>query len=179
MRSNEKPQRQVAVSTGGALGLMRTLARELAPRIIRVNTTHPTGADNPMSNNGSGGTWREKNGELGNAMRDNLMPVEPMPMPMRAPGHQVGGSLVYWGQTHESRRETMQWADGLGHSLPSRWSPFSSRTCAYAPASKSWSGPDRGPDLRRTGRPTFSNTRRRREALWATPCSRTATVQLG
>jgi NAD(P)-dependent dehydrogenase (short-subunit alcohol dehydrogenase family) len=74
MRSNEKPQRQVAVSTGGALGLVRTLARELAPRIIRVNTTHPTGADNPMSNNGFGGTRLEENRELADAMRGNLMP---------------------------------------------------------------------------------------------------------
>lgn len=64
---------------------MRTLARELAPRIIRVNTTHPTGADNPMSNNGFGGTRLEENRELGDAMRGNLMPVEPMPIPIPIP----------------------------------------------------------------------------------------------
>jgi len=77
---------------------MRTLARELAPRIIRVNTTHPTGADNPMSNNGFGGTWLE---ELGDAMRGNLMPVEPMPMPMQDIPH-----VVAWLVSDEAKRVT-------------------------------------------------------------------------
>jgi len=77
---------------------MRTLARELAPRIIRVNTTHPTGADNPMSNNGFVGTWLEENRELGDAMRGNLMPVSRCrcrckTFPMLLPG---------WSQTRPS-----------------------------------------------------------------------------
>ena len=32
----------------GVVGLMRTLALELAPHSIRVNTVHPTGVDTPM-----------------------------------------------------------------------------------------------------------------------------------
>ncbi|WP_083906308.1 SDR family oxidoreductase [Mycobacterium sp. JS623] len=101
MRSNEKPQRQVAVSTGGALGLMRTLARELAPRIIGVNTTNPTDADSPMSNNGFGGTRLEENRELGDAIRGNLMPVEPMPIPMQDIPH-----VVAWLVSDEAKRVT-------------------------------------------------------------------------
>jgi hypothetical protein len=38
-----------------------------------------------MSNNGFGGTRLEENRELGDAMRGNLMPVEPMPTPMPIP----------------------------------------------------------------------------------------------
>jgi NAD(P)-dependent dehydrogenase (short-subunit alcohol dehydrogenase family) len=82
---------------------MRTLARELAPRIIRVNTTHPTGADNPMSNNGFGGTWLEEIRELGDAMRGNLMPVEPMPMPM--PMQDIP-HVVAWLVSDEAKRVT-------------------------------------------------------------------------
>jgi SDR family mycofactocin-dependent oxidoreductase len=32
----------------GVVGLMRTLANELAPHLIRVNTVHPTGVNTPM-----------------------------------------------------------------------------------------------------------------------------------
>jgi NAD(P)-dependent dehydrogenase (short-subunit alcohol dehydrogenase family) len=32
----------------GLVGLMRTLANELAPHVIRVNTLHPTGVNTPM-----------------------------------------------------------------------------------------------------------------------------------
>lgn len=62
----------------GIVGLMRTLARELAHRYIRVNTIHPTGVDSPMSNNEYFGTWLEQHQELGNAMRGNMMPVDAM-----------------------------------------------------------------------------------------------------
>ncbi len=64
----------------GIVGLMRTLARELAPERIRVNTIHPTGVDSPMSNNDFFPTWLDANPELGDAMRGNLMPVDAMPM---------------------------------------------------------------------------------------------------
>lgn len=64
----------------GIVGLMRTLARELAPEMIRVNTIHPTGVDSPMSNNDYFPAWLEEHEELGNAMRFNLMPVDAMPM---------------------------------------------------------------------------------------------------
>jgi SDR family mycofactocin-dependent oxidoreductase len=64
----------------GIVGLMRTLARELAPEMIRVNTIHPTGVDSPMSNNEFFPKWLDEHEELGNAMRFNLMPVDAMPM---------------------------------------------------------------------------------------------------
>ncbi len=64
----------------GIVGLMRTLARELAPEQIRVNTLHPTGVDSPMSNNDYFPAWLEEHEELGNAMRFNLMPVDSLPM---------------------------------------------------------------------------------------------------
>ena len=35
----------------GVVGLMRTLALELAPHYIRVNSVHPTGVDTPMVQN--------------------------------------------------------------------------------------------------------------------------------
>jgi (+)-trans-carveol dehydrogenase len=35
----------------GVVGLMRTLANELAPHFIRVNTLHPTGVNTPFINN--------------------------------------------------------------------------------------------------------------------------------
>jgi SDR family mycofactocin-dependent oxidoreductase len=64
----------------GIVGLMKTLARELAPEMIRVNTLHPTGVDSPMSNNDYFPQWLDEHEELGNAMRFNLMPVDSMPM---------------------------------------------------------------------------------------------------
>lgn len=64
----------------GIVGLMRTLARELAPERIRVNTIHPTGVDSPMSNNDFFPAWLEENTELGDAMRGKLMPVDAMAM---------------------------------------------------------------------------------------------------
>ncbi|MEK6443095.1 mycofactocin-coupled SDR family oxidoreductase [Pseudonocardia sp. T1-2H] len=64
----------------GIVGLMRTLARELAPESIRVNTLHPTGVDSPMSNNDFFPKWLDEHKELGDAMRFNLMPVDAMPM---------------------------------------------------------------------------------------------------
>jgi SDR family mycofactocin-dependent oxidoreductase len=64
----------------GIVGLMRTLAKELAPESIRVNTLHPTGVDSPMSNNDFFPQWLDEHKELGDAMRFNLMPVDAMPM---------------------------------------------------------------------------------------------------
>jgi SDR family mycofactocin-dependent oxidoreductase len=37
----------------GVVGLMKTLANELAPHMIRVNSVHPTGVDTPMIQNDS------------------------------------------------------------------------------------------------------------------------------
>jgi SDR family mycofactocin-dependent oxidoreductase len=69
-----------AAAKHGIVGLMRTLARELAPESIRVNTIHPTGVDSPMSNNDFFPQWLDEHKELGDAMRFNLMPVDAMPM---------------------------------------------------------------------------------------------------
>ena len=59
---------------------MRTLARELAPEMIRVNTIHPTGVDSTMSINDYFPKSLSEHEELGNAMRFNPMPVEMLPM---------------------------------------------------------------------------------------------------
>jgi len=64
----------------GVVGLMRTLARELAPKYIRVNTIHPTGVDSPMSTNDFFGTWLEQHEYLSEPMRGNMMPVGSLPM---------------------------------------------------------------------------------------------------
>ena len=64
----------------GIVGLMKVLARELAPSSIRVNTIHPTGVDSPMSNNDFFPAWLDEHKALGDAMRENLMPVDAMPM---------------------------------------------------------------------------------------------------
>ena len=40
-----------AAAKHGVVGLMRTLAQELAPRMIRVNSIHPTTVDTPMVRN--------------------------------------------------------------------------------------------------------------------------------
>jgi SDR family mycofactocin-dependent oxidoreductase len=64
----------------GIVGLMRTLARELAPEMIRVNTIHPTGVDSTMSINDYFPKWMAEHEELGNAMRFNPMPIEMLPM---------------------------------------------------------------------------------------------------
>jgi SDR family mycofactocin-dependent oxidoreductase len=63
----------------GIVGLMRVLARELAPHLIRVNTIHPTGVDSPMSNNEFFPAWMDANPELGAAMRGNMMPIAQLP----------------------------------------------------------------------------------------------------
>lgn len=59
---------------------MRTLARELAPESIRVNTIHPTGVHSPMSNDEFYPQWLEEHKELGDAMRYNLRPADAMPV---------------------------------------------------------------------------------------------------
>jgi SDR family mycofactocin-dependent oxidoreductase len=85
----------------GVVGLMRTLARELAPHMIRVNTIHPTGVDSPMSNNDFFPKWMEENPELADPMRGNMMPVDAMPMEDVAAG-------VAWLVSDEAR-----WVTGV------------------------------------------------------------------
>lgn len=69
-----------AAAKHGIVGLMKVLARELAPRSIRVNAIHQTGLDSPMSNNDYFPAWLDEHKELGDAMRANLMPVDSLPM---------------------------------------------------------------------------------------------------
>jgi (+)-trans-carveol dehydrogenase/(-)-trans-carveol dehydrogenase len=53
----------------GVVGLMRTLALELAPNFIRVNSVHPTSVDTPMIQND--GTYRLFRPDLDNPTRDD------------------------------------------------------------------------------------------------------------
>lgn len=59
----------------GVVGLMRTLANELAPHLIRVNTVHPTGVNTPFINNDHIRGFIEANPEWGANMQ-NALPVE-------------------------------------------------------------------------------------------------------
>jgi (+)-trans-carveol dehydrogenase len=54
----------------GVVGLMRTLANELAPDLIRVNTVHPTSVDTPMIHNDA--TYGLFAPDLDNPTRDQL-----------------------------------------------------------------------------------------------------------
>ncbi|TQM04275.1 mycofactocin-coupled SDR family oxidoreductase [Pseudonocardia kunmingensis] len=59
----------------GVVGLMRTLAVELAPHSIRVNTVHPTGVNTPMVvNDHTAQFLSAEPADQGNM--DNLLPVE-------------------------------------------------------------------------------------------------------
>lgn len=62
-------------SKHGVVGLMRTLAVELAPHMIRVNTVHPTGVNTPMINNEAIGEWFSRDPSAAAALA-NLLPVE-------------------------------------------------------------------------------------------------------
>ena len=59
----------------GVIGLMRTLAVELAPHMIRVNTVHPTGVNTPMVVNEQVQELFAADPSAGAAMA-NLLPVE-------------------------------------------------------------------------------------------------------
>ena len=61
-------------SKHGVVGLMRTLAIELAPHSIRVNTVHPTGVNTPMVVNDYMAQFLDNEG--GGANIENLLPVE-------------------------------------------------------------------------------------------------------
>jgi len=61
-------------SKHGVVGLMRTLAIELAPHSIRVNTVHPTGVNTPMVVNEYMAQFLDEEG--GGANIENLLPVE-------------------------------------------------------------------------------------------------------
>jgi SDR family mycofactocin-dependent oxidoreductase len=61
-------------SKHGVVGLMRTLAIELAPHSIRVNTVHPTGVNTPMVVNDYMAQFLSDDFAASNMM--NLLPVE-------------------------------------------------------------------------------------------------------
>jgi SDR family mycofactocin-dependent oxidoreductase len=62
----------------GTVGLMRALARELAPHNIRVNTVHPSAVDSPMARDEAFAGWAAEHEETATTMYANLMPVEAM-----------------------------------------------------------------------------------------------------
>jgi SDR family mycofactocin-dependent oxidoreductase len=62
-----------AAAKHGVIGLMRTLALELAPHSIRVNTVHPTGVDTPMIQNES--LYRLMVPGVDHPTRDDVAPV--------------------------------------------------------------------------------------------------------
>jgi (+)-trans-carveol dehydrogenase len=57
----------------GVVGLMRTLALELAPHFIRVNSIHPTQVDTPMIQNEP--TWRLFRPDLEHPTEDDFAPA--------------------------------------------------------------------------------------------------------
>jgi len=59
----------------GVVGLMRTLANELAPHMIRANTVHPTGVDTALLDNNHVRDFLAANPEWGANMQ-NALPVE-------------------------------------------------------------------------------------------------------
>jgi SDR family mycofactocin-dependent oxidoreductase len=59
----------------GVIGLMRTLANELAPHMIRVNTIQPTGVDTKLLDNDHVRGWLEAHPRWGDNMQ-NALPVE-------------------------------------------------------------------------------------------------------
>ena len=63
-------------SKHGMVGIMRSLANELAPKHIRVNSLHPTGVDTPMLNGMTGLTERiEASPDVGSLFLNSL-PVD-------------------------------------------------------------------------------------------------------
>ena len=71
----------------GVVGLMRTLALELAPHSIRVNSIHPTQVDTPMIQNEA--TYRLFRPDLDHPTRDDFAPasqsVNALPIPWVEP----------------------------------------------------------------------------------------------
>jgi SDR family mycofactocin-dependent oxidoreductase len=70
------PSAQAYVASKHALvGLMRSLALELAPSSVRVNSVHPTGVDTPMVMNDAMQTWIQENAALAATGMQNALPV--------------------------------------------------------------------------------------------------------
>jgi SDR family mycofactocin-dependent oxidoreductase len=70
------PSAQAYVASKHALvGLMRSLALELAPSSVRVNTVHPTGVDTPMVMNDAMQAWIQENAAMAATGMENALPV--------------------------------------------------------------------------------------------------------
>jgi (+)-trans-carveol dehydrogenase len=93
-------------SKHGVVGLMRTLALELAPDFIRVNSIHPTNVDTPMVMNQA--TYRMFRPDLENPTADDM--AEPategnaLPIPWVEPADI--SNAVLWLASDESRYVT-------------------------------------------------------------------------
>lgn len=73
---DSSPSAQAYVSSKHALvGLMRSLALELAPHSIRVNSVHPTGVDTPMLINDAMMAWVTQHAEAAANGLQNALPV--------------------------------------------------------------------------------------------------------
>ncbi len=59
----------------GVVGLMRSWAKKLGPRNIRVNTIHPTGVNSPMVANEAFGRYVAEHPEIANDLQ-NILPVQ-------------------------------------------------------------------------------------------------------
>ena len=90
----------------GVVGLMRTLALELAPYSIRVNSIHPTQVDTPMIQNEP--TWRLFRPDLEHPTKEDFAPasqaVNALPIPWVEPVDI--SNAVLWLASDESRYVT-------------------------------------------------------------------------
>jgi (+)-trans-carveol dehydrogenase len=90
----------------GVVGLMRTLALELAPDFIRVNSIHPTSVDTPMVMNQA--TYRLFRPDLKNPTADDMAEasraVNALPIPWVEPADI--SNAVLWLASDESRYVT-------------------------------------------------------------------------
>jgi (+)-trans-carveol dehydrogenase len=93
-------------SKHGVVGLMRTLAQELAPYMIRVNSVHPTTVNTPMVMNPAFYQWVRP--DLTNPQRDDMgeafMGLNSLPVPWVEPVDI--SNAVLWLASDESRYVT-------------------------------------------------------------------------
>jgi SDR family mycofactocin-dependent oxidoreductase len=75
MSINSLAQNAYTAAKHGVVGLMRNLAVEMAPHMIRVNTIHPTSVHTPMIENDVTTAYVEAHPET-MALMSNLMPVD-------------------------------------------------------------------------------------------------------
>jgi SDR family mycofactocin-dependent oxidoreductase len=75
MSINSLAQNAYTAAKHGVVGLMRNLAVEMAPHMIRVNTIHPTSVHTPMIENDVTAAYVEAHPET-MALMSNLMPVD-------------------------------------------------------------------------------------------------------